>query len=393
GLPTPTSQRPPPLLASPPPALPRNPKRPVKRRNSRTHQRRRPTRAHRPLHPAPADPALTLARNPVRRRARRRRLAVKRRWRGRRQTASPSAETTPGAGGQRTKMGAGMSQIFRGQPAENSTQLPSGRTRAGCDLVFVGANEGLYYICMSLDQRCTTHHGAVLLCAPALPLAVRVPRHPGVPLWRGTPQLYRHDLAQLFPADAKSSKLKGRVAMRLANNPPSAKIPRTQRLYAGVGAEAPGDRRALAGLRPAAVRAAAPVGTNARRTFLEFKSLPCPDRAAAAHLRAAHSKRLQTALRLCRRPARPERRLCPVSPAGPQQAGRPDSSCRPTMKRAGRRGQVLPRRRGGAGRRGPRPTFYRFVGFAGQNPVMERRPADDPMASCDLMLIIGHVSA
>ncbi|PAA53346.1 hypothetical protein BOX15_Mlig000886g2, partial [Macrostomum lignano] len=134
--------------------------------------------------------------------------------------AADSAETPP-APRPATKMGAGMSQIFEDSPLKINA-VAKWTNPAGCDLVFVGANEGLYY--MSLDQ---LHDPTMVLLVRQRCLWLFVYRGILVSLSGRHPQLYRHDLAQLFPADAKS-KLKGRVAMRLANNPPSAKIPRTK---------------------------------------------------------------------------------------------------------------------------------------------------------------------
>uniref|UniRef100_A0A1I8IUM2 CNH domain-containing protein n=1 Tax=Macrostomum lignano TaxID=282301 RepID=A0A1I8IUM2_9PLAT len=343
-----------------------------------------------------------------------------------------------------TKMGAGMSQIFEDSPLKINA-VAKWTNPAGCDLVFVGANEGLYY--MSLDQ----------LHDPTMVLLVRQ-RCLWLFVYRGI-LLYRHDLAQLFPADAKS-KLKGRVAMRLANNPPSAKIPRTKGCMRGVGGEAPGDRRALAGLRPAAVRAAAPVD-NARRTFLEFKSLPCPDLPQPL---LTFELLIRSGFKLpfvCvgvlrgRSDACVRFRLLDLNKLDGQIELSPNDEtaldeevevtsvtqldlnhvlvCYRNMARVFHMDTGLVRSRTG-NRLGTlsfeftiesvqclddsllcfykhgfqaksflggevvqdvedRAHVYRFVGFAGQNPVMERRPADDPMASCDLMLIIGHVSA
>ncbi|PAA64253.1 hypothetical protein BOX15_Mlig006632g1 [Macrostomum lignano] len=35
---------------------------------------------------------------------------------------------------------------------------------------------------------------------------------------------------------------------------------------------------------------------------------------------------------------------------------------------------------------------YRFLGFAGHSAVLERRPVSDPMASCDIVMVIGHIA-
>uniref|UniRef100_A0A1I8FJ90 BTB domain-containing protein n=1 Tax=Macrostomum lignano TaxID=282301 RepID=A0A1I8FJ90_9PLAT len=359
--------------------------------------------------------------------------SLERRWRGRRQTASPA-----------TKMGAGMSQIFEDSPLKINA-VAKWTNPAGCDLVFVGANEGLYY--MSLDQLHDPHHGAA--GAPALPwlfvyrgiLVSLSGRH-------ASALQARSGHSYFLPMPSLSSRAGlpcGWPTTRRQRRSPH------QRLYAGVAAKHPRDRRALAGLRPAAVRAAAPQWDNARRTFPRIQIAALPDLPQPLLTSSCSFEAASTALRLCRRPARPESDACvPVSPAGPQQAGRqielsPNdetaldeevevtsvtqldlnhvlvcyatwrgcSTWTPGWSAAHRQSARHPvvrvhhRERGsaltdsllcfykhGASRpksflrrevvqdgRGPRRPRLRFVGFAGQNPVMERRPADDPMAA------------
>uniref|UniRef100_A0A1I8FDD8 CNH domain-containing protein n=1 Tax=Macrostomum lignano TaxID=282301 RepID=A0A1I8FDD8_9PLAT len=164
----------PPLLASPPPAAPAKPKRPVSAEilgPTRTDDQQAADSSGDSLAAETADPGppptppqrTSSSRWPKSAAGATAAASLERRWRGRRQTASPLAKWT---------------------------------NPAGCDLVFVGANEGLYY--MSLDQ----------LHDPTMVLLVRqrclwlfgVPRHP-------------------------ASRAGCHAA---ANNPPSAKIPRTK---------------------------------------------------------------------------------------------------------------------------------------------------------------------
>uniref|UniRef100_A0A1I8F6B1 CNH domain-containing protein n=1 Tax=Macrostomum lignano TaxID=282301 RepID=A0A1I8F6B1_9PLAT len=335
---------------------------------------------------------------------------------------------TPPAPRPATKMGAGMSQIFEDSPLKINA-VAKWTNPAGCDLVFVGANEGLYY--MSLDQ----------LHDPTMVLLVRQRC-----LWLF---VYRGIL------------LKGRVAMRLANNPPSAKIPRTKGCMRVSAAKHPETaERWLACALPQSVLLLQ--WDNARRTFLEFKSLPCPDLPQPL---LTFELLIRSGFKLpfvCvggvlrgRSDACVRFRLLDLNKLDGQIELSPNDEtaldeevevtsvtqldlnhvlvCYRNMARVFHMDTGLVRSRTG-NRLGTlsfeftiesvqclddsllcfykhgfqaksflggevvqdvedRAHVYRFVGFAGQNPVMERRPADDPMASCDLMLIIGHVSA
>uniref|UniRef100_A0A1I8ITR5 CNH domain-containing protein n=1 Tax=Macrostomum lignano TaxID=282301 RepID=A0A1I8ITR5_9PLAT len=338
--------------------------------------------------------------------------------------------------------GAGAAADKRPRPPLKINAVAKWTNPAGCDLVFVGANEGLYY--MSLDQLhdppwCCWCASAASGCSCT------------AASW--------HDLAQLFPADAKS-KLKGRVAMRLANNPPSAKIPRTKGCMRVSAAKHPETaERWLACALPQSVLLLQ--WDNARRTFLEFKSLPCPDLPQPL---LTFELLIRSGFKLpfvCvgvlrgRSDACVRFRLLDLNKLDGQIELSPNDEtaldeevevtsvtqldlnhvlvCYRNMARVFHMDTGLVRSRTG-NRLGTlsfeftiesvqclddsllcfykhgfqaksflggevvqdvedRAHVYRFVGFAGQNPVMERRPADDPMASCDLMLIIGHVSA
>uniref|UniRef100_A0A1I8JRA8 CNH domain-containing protein n=1 Tax=Macrostomum lignano TaxID=282301 RepID=A0A1I8JRA8_9PLAT len=386
--------------------------------------------------------------------------------------AADSAETPP-APRPATKMGAGMSQIFEDSPLKINA-VAKWTNPAGCDLVFVGANEGLYY--MSLDQ---LHDPTMVLLVRQRCLWLFVYRGILVSLSGRHPQLYRHDLAQLFPADAKS-KLTHQLTHQLTHrtdppHPASSRAglpcgwPTTRRQRRSPAPK--GCMRVSAAKHPETAErwlaCALPQSVlllqwdNARRTFLEFKSLPCPDLPQPL---LTFELLIRSGFKLpfvCvgvlrgRSDACVRFRLLDLNKLDGQIELSPNDEtaldeevevtsvtqldlnhvlvCYRNMARVFHMDTGLVRSRTG-NRLGTlsfeftiesvqclddsllcfykhgfqaksflggevvqdvedRAHVYRFVGFAGQNPVMERRPADDPMASCDLMLIIGHVSA
>uniref|UniRef100_A0A1I8FLV0 DNA_pol_B_exo1 domain-containing protein n=1 Tax=Macrostomum lignano TaxID=282301 RepID=A0A1I8FLV0_9PLAT len=233
--------------------------------------------AHRP--PRPSGPSSHAAE--IRRRATAA-ASLERRWRGRRQTASPDTASAAAS----HQDGRRHEPDIRGQPAENqrSCQVDEpGRLRPGVR----GANEGLYY--MSLDQ---LHDPTMVLLVRQRCLWLFVYRASWCPSLAGTLSstgTIWHSYFLPMPS------LIGCMRVSAAKHPETAE--------------------ALAGLRPAAVRAAAPVGQR-QRTFLEFKSLPCPDLPQPL---LTFELLIRSGFKLpfvCVGVLRgPERRLCPVSPA------------------------------------------------------------------------------
>ncbi|PAA61831.1 hypothetical protein BOX15_Mlig015933g1 [Macrostomum lignano] len=353
------------------------------------------------------------------------------------------------------RLGSGLSKIFDDCPLKINAvaKWTSPRNES---VLLIGANEGIYSL--SLNQR--------LQAAPAMVLLVRqrclwlfVYRGVLVSLSGRHPQLYRHDLSLLFPADSRS-RLKGRVAMRLANNPPSAKIPRTKGCMRVSARKHPETaERWLACAMPDSVLLLQ--WDNGRRNFLEYKCLQCPDlpqplltfelfvrsgyklpfvcvgvlqgrNEACVRFRLLDLNRLDGLVE-----------LWPADPAGLDEevettcVSQLDLSsvlvCHSNQARLfhpanGRslggavslsftienalsledRAVVCFYKHGFQARcfdseltkTANNDTdllhsfddpdhVYRFVGVAGPNPVLERRPVHDPMASCDLLLIVG----
>uniref|UniRef100_A0A1I8FYH0 Mitogen-activated protein kinase kinase kinase kinase n=1 Tax=Macrostomum lignano TaxID=282301 RepID=A0A1I8FYH0_9PLAT len=345
------------------------------------------------------------------------------------------------------RLGSGLSKIFDDCPLKINAvaKWTSPRNES---VLLIGANEGIYSL--SLNQR--------LQAAPAMVLLVRqrclwlfVYRGVLVSLSGRHPQLYRHDLSLLFPADSRS-RLKGRVAMRLANNPPSAKIPRTKGCMRVSARKHPETaERWLACAMPDSVLLLQ--WDNGRRNFLEYKCLQCPDlpqplltfelfvrsgyklpfvcvgvlqgrNEACVRFRLLDLNRLDGLVELW--PADPagldeELDLSSVLVCHSNQArlfhpanGRSLGgavSLSFTIENAlslEDRAVVCFYKHGFQARcfdseltkTANNDTdllhsfddpdhVYRFVGVAGPNPVLERRPVHDPMASCDLLLIVG----
>uniref|UniRef100_A0A1I8JR38 DCAF15_WD40 domain-containing protein n=1 Tax=Macrostomum lignano TaxID=282301 RepID=A0A1I8JR38_9PLAT len=252
------------------------------------------------------------------------------------------------------------------------------------------------------------------------------------------PQLYRHDLSLLFPADSRS-RLKGRVAMRLANNPPSAKIPAPKAACESRPGST-GDSRTVGWPAQCQTQFSYYNGTMGGENFLEYKCLQCPDlpqplltfelfvrsgyklpfvcvgvlqgrNEACVRFRLLDLNRLDGLVE-----------LWPADPAGLDEELDLSSVLVCHSNQARLFHPANGRSLGGAvslsftienalsgfqarcfdselTKTANNDTdllhsfddpdhVYRFVGVAGP-PVLERRPVHDPMASCDLLLIVG----